>query len=344
MTPQVEPVSDDKTHGGPLLDRFGRVHTSLRVSVTDKCNLRCQYCMPDTPITFHPTAELLTFEEISQVVRLLVPRGIRKIRVTGGEPLLRRQLDRLIAMVSSIDGVDDLAITTNGILLEEQVEKLVAAGLRRINVSLDTLQSSTFKVLARRDGLERVMAGIAAATRYQELSVKLNTLILRDINLAEVLELARFAADLKIPLRFIEFMPLDAERAWSEQRMVSGTELRERLESEFGTLLQVDTTDSSQPSADYVTGDGQLFGFISTVTEPFCGGCDRLRLTADGKLRNCLFSQQEWDLREPLRAAARTDENLHSLFDACLSAKYFAHGSPQSHLQPPQRAMYQIGG
>lgn len=159
-----------------------------------------------------------------------------------------------------------------------------------------------------------------------------------------MLELARFAADLKIPLRFIEFMPLDAERAWSEQRMVSGTELRERLESEFGTLLQVDTTDSSQPSADYVTGDGQLFGFISTVTEPFCGGCDRLRLTADGKLRNCLFSQQEWDLREPLRAAARTDENLHSLFDACLSAKYFAHGSPQSHLQPPQRAMYQIGG
>jgi cyclic pyranopterin phosphate synthase len=344
MTPQVEPVSEDRAHGWPLVDRFGRVHTALRISVTDKCNLRCQYCMPDTPITFHPTAELLTFEEISQVVRLLVPRGIRKIRVTGGEPLLRRQLDRLIAMLNSIDGVDDLAITTNGILLEEQVGKLVAAGLRRINVSLDTLQSSTFKVLARRDGLERVMAGIAAAMRYQELSIKLNALILRDINLTDVLELAHFAADLKIPLRFIEFMPLDAERAWSEQRMVSGTELRARLESEFGTLVRVDTTNSSQPSADYVTGEGQLFGFINTVTEPFCGGCDRLRLTADGKLRNCLFGQEEWDLRKLLRYDSQLASNVHALFDACLAAKHFAHGSPQSSLQAPQRAMYQIGG
>ena len=344
MTPQVEPVSDDKAHGGPLVDRFGRVHTSLRISVTDKCNLRCQYCMPDTPIPFQPTADLLTFEEISQVVRLIVPRGIRKIRVTGGEPLLRRQLDRLIAMLSSIDGVDDLAITTNGILLEEQVGKLVAAGLRRINVSLDTLQPSTFKVLARRDGVERVMAGIAAAMRYQQLSLKLNALILRDINLADVLELARFAADLNIPIRFIEFMPLDAERAWSEQRMVSGAELREKLEGEFGTLTPTETTNASQPSVDYITRDGQLFGFINTVTEPFCGGCDRLRLTADGKLRNCLFGQEEWDLREPLRSEALSATSLHALFDACLAAKYFAHGSPQSHLQPPQRAMYQIGG
>ena len=344
MTPQVEPVSDVETLGEPLVDRFGRVHTSLRISVTDKCNLRCQYCMPDTPITFHPTADLLTFEEISQVVRLLVPRGIRKIRVTGGEPLLRRQLDRLIAMLSSTDGVNDLAITTNGILLEEQVEKLVAAGLRRINVSLDTLQSSTFKVLARRDGVERVMAGIAAAMRYQQLTLKLNALILRDINLAEVLELARFAANLSIPLRFIEFMPLDAERAWSKQRMVSGTELREKLEREFGTLTPSETTNASQPSVDYVTRDGQVFGFINTVTEPFCGGCDRLRLTADGKLRNCLFSQEEWDLRKLLRTDPQLASNVRALFDACLTAKHFAHGSPQSNLQAPQRAMYQIGG
>ena len=247
-------------------------------------------------------------------------------------------------MLSSIDGVDDLAITTNGLLLEEQVDSLVTAGLRRINVSLDTLQSSTFRVLARRDGIKRVMAGIAAAMRYQQLTLKLNALILRDINLTEVLELARFAAGLSIPLRFIEFMPLDAERAWCEQRMVSGAELREKLEREFGTLTPRQTTDASQPSVDYVTRDGQVFGFINTVTEPFCGGCDRLRLTADGKLRNCLFGQEEWDLRAALRSDARTDENLYALFDACLSAKYFAHGSPQSHLQPPQRAMYQIGG
>jgi cyclic pyranopterin phosphate synthase len=300
--------------------------------------------MPDTPITFHPTAQLLTFEEISQVVRLLVPRGIGKIRVTGGEPLLRRQLDRLIAMLNSIDGVNDLAITTNGILLEEQVEKLVAAGLRRINVSLDTLQSSTFKVLARRDGVERVMAGIAAAMRYQQLTLKLNALILRDINLAEVLELARFAANLSIPLRFIEFMPLDAERAWSEQRMVSGAELREKLERVFGALTPAETPSAAQPSVDYITRDGQLFGFINTVTEPFCGGCDRLRLTADGKLRNCLFGQEEWDLRKLLRSDYQLASNVHALFDACLAAKHFAHGSPQSQLQSPQRAMYQIGG
>jgi cyclic pyranopterin phosphate synthase len=325
------------------MDRFGRVHTSLRVSVTDKCNLRCQYCMPDTPITFHPTAELLTFEEISQFVRLLVPRGIRKIRVTGGEPLLRRQLDRLIAMLNSIEGLD-LAITTNGILLEEQLPGLVAAGLRRVNISLDTLRPSVFRTLTRRDGLERVLSGIAAAVRFPELSVKLNALVLRDVNLDDVLELARYAVDLKVPLRFIEFMPLDAERAWSEQRMVSGEELRDKLEKEFGPLSRVNQIDASQPSTDYITRHGAVLGFIDTVTKPFCGSCDRLRLTADGNLRNCLFGQEEWDVRKILRSHPIDSKNLQALLEACVAAKYFAHGSPHAQLLAPERAMYQIGG
>lgn len=328
----------------PLQDSFGRTHRSLRISVTDKCNLRCQYCMPEEVVEFQPASSLLTFEEIFLFAKICAARGIRKIRVTGGEPLMRRQLDRLIAMLNKIEGLEDLAITTNGILLEEQLPGLVAAGLRRVNISLDTLRSSVFKTLARRDGLERVLSGIAAAVHCEALSVKLNALVLRDVNLDDVLDLASFAVSLKIPIRFIEFMPLDAERAWSEQRMVSGEELRDKLEKAFGPLSRVSEIDPSQPSTDYVTRHGAVFGFIDTVTEPFCGSCDRLRLTADGKLRNCLFGQEEWDVREVLRSDPFEPKQLEAQLEACVAAKYFAHGSPHAQLQSPERAMYQIGG
>lgn len=328
----------------PLIDGFGRTHRSMRISVTDKCNLRCQYCMPLEVVDFQPASNLLTFEEISHFAEACISRGIRKLRVTGGEPLMRRHLDRLIGMLNSIQGLEDLAITTNGILLEEQLDDLVAAGLRRVNISLDTLRSSVFKTLTRRDGLERVLTGIAAAVNCDALSVKINALILRDVNLDDVLGLAQFAVNLKIPIRFIEFMPLDADRAWSEQRMVSGEELRTLLEEACGPLLRVSGIDPSQPSSDYVTRNGTVFGFIDTVTQPFCGNCDRLRLTADGRLRNCLFGQKEWDIRQVLRSHPIDSQKLHALLDACVADKYFAHGSPDARLQAPVRAMYQIGG
>lgn len=327
-----------------LTDRFERVHRSLRISVTDKCNLRCQYCMPDEQIQFLPAKDLLSFEEIAQFVSICVTRGIRKYRITGGEPLLRRNVDRLVAMLSAIDGVENLAITTNGILLEEQLDGLIDAGLKRINISLDTLRSSVFQRLARREGLDRVLAGIAAAVGSGRVTVKLNALVLRDVNLADVLDLARYAASLKVPLRFIEFMPLDAERAWSEQRMVSGGELREMLAKELGPLTRVAAVDDAQPATDYVTESGAVLGFIDTVTAPFCGACDRLRLTAEGKLRNCLFGQEEWDVRQVLRNLAGEPQAIHELLESAVSAKHFSYGTPQATLNHPQRAMYQIGG
>jgi cyclic pyranopterin phosphate synthase len=327
-----------------LTDRFARVHRSLRISVTDKCNLRCQYCMPDEQIKFLPSDELLSFEEIAGFVSICVTRGFHKFRITGGEPLLRRNVERLVALLNAIEGVENLAITTNGILLEEQLDGLVAAGLKRINISLDTLRAPVFRRLARRDGLERVLAGIAAAVNSRQVIVKLNALVLRDVNLDDVLELASYAAALNVPLRFIEFMPLDAERAWSEQRMVSGAELRELLAKELGPLRRIATVDEAQPATDYVTANGARFGFIDTVTAPFCGACDRLRLTADGKMRNCLFGQEEWDVRRILRNAAAKPHEIHELLEAAVSAKHFSHGTPQANLAHPARAMYQIGG
>lgn len=326
-----------------LTDRFGRRHRSLRISVTDVCNIRCQYCMPEHADRFLPRDEHLRYDEIARFVSIVAPLGLNRLRLTGGEPLLRPGLERLVAKLAVIEGVADLALTTNGMLLADRLPELVDAGLRRVNVSLDTLSERTFRSISRREGLDRVLRGIAAAVDTPGLTVRLNSLVLRDVNLDDVIALVEFAAEREMTLRFIEFMPLDANRQWSESRMVRGDEIREILAGRFGGLEPAEVTDPSQPATDYVLPGGGRVGFIDTVTRPFCHACDRLRLTSDGKLRNCLFGEQEWDVREPLRTAADPERVLRQVHD-CLAAKHAAHGIAETDFRPPQRAMYQIGG
>lgn len=328
-----------------LIDRFGRVHRSLRVSVIDACNIRCQYCMPAEDVEFLPRSQLLGFDHIERFVRAAVGMGIRKVRLTGGEPLLRADLQQLVSRLRSIAGLQQLALTTNGMLLERHIDALVAAGLQRVNISLDTLSEPTFKQLTRRDGLSRVLAGIEAARKFPQLHLKLNALVLRDVNLADIYALVDFARQRACTLRFIEFMPLDSERQWSQSRMVSGQELRGLLSERFGPLLRCTDVDPSQPASDYefARGGGRV-GFIDSVSKPFCAGCDRLRLTADGKLRNCLFGREEWDVGQLLRQQPFDMQQLQLLLRRGTLAKHAAHGIDSPDFQPPARAMYQIGG
>lgn len=328
----------------PLIDSFGRHHRSLRISVTDQCNIRCQYCMPAS-VQFMKRELLLSFEHIERFVRVAVECGIRSVRITGGEPLLRRDLSHFIERLATIEVLEDIALTSNGILLAEQVADLCQAGLQRINISLDTLSETTFKLLSRRNGVGRVLAGIDAACGQPGLQVKLNALVLRDVNLDEVCELVRFAGERDLPLRFIEFMPLDGDRNWSTQRVVSGSELRALIEERFGPLRKVGVADASQPAEEYqLVRTGGRLGFIDSVTKPFCNACDRLRLTAEGKLRNCLFGREEWDVKEVLRAVPLNTRQLQSILQSCVRAKHASHGIADADFVPPERAMYQIGG
>jgi cyclic pyranopterin phosphate synthase len=338
----VEPLESAQSN---LVDRFGRTHRALRISVTDVCNIRCQYCMPAEGAKFLPQNRLLSFEHIEKFVRIAAGLGIRKIRITGGEPLMRPRLSELIGRLSRVPGVDDLAITTNGMLLADQLPAMVQAGLKRINISLDTLNEATFKQLARREGLCKVLEGIAATKAFPELSVRLNALILREVNYDDVVPLADFARSQHLPLRFIEFMPLDAERAWQQQRVVTGEELRRVLSEHYGPLRALAVRDASQPATDYEFADGQgIVGFIDSVTRPFCGNCDRLRLTAEGRLRNCLFGHQEWDIGALLSDASLDDQQVQELVRDCVRQKHAAHGIGDAEFQQPERAMYRIGG
>ncbi|GIW98883.1 MAG: GTP 3',8-cyclase [Pirellulaceae bacterium] len=328
----------------PLVDRWGRIHRSLRISVTDACNIRCRYCMPAHPAPFLPVQRLLSFELIERLVRAVVPMGVTRLRLTGGEPLLRPHLADLVARLCRVDGVEDIALTTNGILLADQLPALVEAGLRRVNISLDTLEESVFQRLSRRAGLDRVLRGIDAAVGYPGLEVKLNALVLRDVNLEGVVDLVEFALPRGIPLRFIEFMPLDGDGCWSRQQVVYGAELRRRIAEKFGQLQAVSRPDPARPAVEYrVAGFEATLGFIDTVSQPFCDTCDRLRLTADGRLRNCLFGKEEWDVATPLQRGAADDE-IRQRVRACIAAKHQAHGINQQNFTPPHRAMYQIGG
>lgn len=340
---ELEPATGKQAK--QLVDRFGRVHRSLRISLTDVCNIRCQYCMPEEGAQFVAKSKLLSFPQIEAFVRDLVPWGIRNIRLTGGEPLLRPNLHRLVARLAKISGVDDLALTTNGTILAQQLPELVAAGLRRINISLDTVSEETFQRISRRNGLDKVLESIDRALQYPELTVKLNALVLRDVNLSGLTDLVEFSLDRGMDLRFIEFMPLDAQREWSEKRMVSGQELRALLVEKYGPLERLPVVDPARPSNDYRFADGRAgrLGFIDSVSSPFCRACDRLRLTADGKVRNCLFSAEEWDIAEYLDLPDRSDY-LSARLRECLQAKHASHGIDQSDFKPPERAMYQIGG
>jgi len=329
---------------GPLIDRFGRIHMNLRLSVTDRCNIRCFYCMPAEVVQFRPRTEILTFEEITRFVRVAAQLGVNKLRITGGEPLVRSELAKLISALSAVDGIRDIALTTNGVLLAEQARDLAEAGLRRLNVSLDTLDRERFTELTRRDMLDRVLEGIDEAKRVGFEKIKLNAIAIRDVTEREVLSLAQFARQHALELRFIEYMPLDADQTWQSQQVLSGEEIRAQLEEPFGPLEPVLPEDPSQPATDFRYHDMNLrVGFINPVTQPFCHECNRLRLTAEGKVRNCLFSTTEWDAREVLRGGMR-DEQLADLISDCVAAKRRAHGIDTEDFVRPDRAMYQIGG
>jgi cyclic pyranopterin phosphate synthase len=326
-----------------LVDGFGRVHTDLRVSVTDRCNLRCTYCMP-LEATFRPAAEHLTVAEIIRVVAVAAGLGVRSVRLTGGEPLLRSDLAPLVARLTALPGIDEVALTTNGLLLAEQAATLRGAGLSRLNVSLDSLRPDVFERIARRSGLDRVLAGLAAAKAAGFTAIRINAVSIRGLTEAEVVPLADFCRREGFELRFIEFMPLDAEAAWSREQVLSGADVRAILVRAVGPLLPVGGTDPGQPATDYAWADGGgRVGFIDPVSAPFCDRCDRLRLTADGQFRNCLFSLAEWDARAVLRGGG-SDEAIAGLLRECVAAKRAAHGIDTPAFARPARSMYQIGG
>jgi GTP 3',8-cyclase len=332
------------TNSPPLLDSLGRVHTNLRISVTDRCNIRCFYCMPDENLRFLPRRDILSFEEIERLVRVMAPLGVNKLRLTGGEPLVRADLPRLVERLASIPGIRDIALTTNGILLEEHAQALKDAGLSRVNISLDSLTEETFRRIARRDGLDRVLAGIHAAKRVGFERIRLNAVAIKGITEPEIVPLTEFAREHGMEMRFIEFMPLDAENRWQHDQVLSGEEIRTLIEEAIAPLEPAERPDPSQPATDFRFLDGGgTVGFINPVTQPFCDDCNRLRVTAEGKLRNCLFSTVEWDARELMRSDASDDE-LVDLIRACVRAKKPGHGIDSTDFVRPERAMYQIGG
>lgn len=328
----------------PLIDRLGRIHTSLRVSVTDRCNIRCFYCMPAENVRFRPRSELLTFEEITRFVRVASELGIRKVRLTGGEPLVRAEVPRLVEMLAALPGIEEVALTTNGLLLEQYAADLRRAGLTRLNVSLDAMRDETFQRISRRSGVDKVLRGIFAARQAGFERIRLNAVAIRGITEDEIIPLTRFARDNDLELRFIEFMPLDAEQHWQAEQVLRGEEIRRRIEDHFVPLRAVERSDPSQPAVDFAFEDGiGRIGFINPITQPFCENCNRLRITAEGQVRNCLFSTEEWDARRILRQGG-TDAMLRDLLYACVRAKKAGHGIDTPDFVRPERAMFQIGG
>ncbi|MBP90597.1 MAG: GTP 3',8-cyclase MoaA [Planctomycetaceae bacterium] len=329
---------------GKLIDSLGRIHNNLRISVTDRCNIRCFYCMPDENIQFKPRNEILTFEEIVRFARVAAQQGVNKLRLTGGEPLVRAGLPKLIRQLATIPDIDDIALTTNGILLAEHVDALKRAGLRRLNISLDGLKEETFERIARRKGLDRVLQGIFAAKAAGFERTRLNAIAIRGITESEIVPLGEFARQHGLELRFIEFMPLDAEGNWSDDQVLSGEDIRQTLQEAFGPLVPTVRPDPSQPAMDYRFADGVgTIGFINPVTQPFCSDCNRLRITAEGNIRNCLFSIAEWDARKIMRCGG-SDDDLVRLLHECIAAKKSGHGIDSPDFVKPERAMYQIGG
>ena len=328
----------------PLIDSHGRVHTSLRISITDRCNIRCFYCMPAENVKFRPRNELLSYEEIERFASVAARLGINRLRITGGEPLVRNNLAELIERLSAIDGIHDIALTTNGILLAEQAAKLKTAGLQRLNISLDTLDDDVFFQLSRRRGIDQVIAGIHAAKQLGFEKIRLNAIAIKSITEQEIVPLAMFARQHDLELRFIEFMPLDADDQWQRQQVLTGDKIKDILEASFCNLVPVTRNDPSQPAVDFQFSDGQgRIGFINPLSQPFCHNCNRIRITAEGQLRNCLFSTTEWDARKLLRNQG-SDEQLEALIRSCVRGKNAAHGIDSDTFIKPQRAMYQIGG
>ena len=347
----------------PLIDSHGRTLRDLRVSVTDRCNFRCLYCLPETeaaqnfyrgrwakqsnsiPISrsWVPRSQMLSFEEIARFVRVAVTRGITKVRVTGGEPLLRAQLDRLIGMLSEIPGIEDLAMTTNGFAFPQHAMALREAGLRRVTFSLDSLDPALFRKMTGRDGLASVLESIRLARDLGMEPVKVNAVIIRGMNDGEIEALADFALHEELSFRFIEFMPLDSARAWQKELVVPGQEILERLRRRFQLEPALSTNPSETARRWRFAGRGGEIGIIAPVSEPFCGHCNRIRLTADGKIRTCLFSIVEHDLRERMRSGM-TDEELSLYLTRVAGLKEDRHHIGEPGFEAPERSMSCIGG
>jgi cyclic pyranopterin phosphate synthase len=335
----------------PLIDPFGRRVTDLRLSITDRCNFRCTYCMPQEGMPWLDRSEVLTYEEQARIVRVCVERfGFESVRITGGEPTVRAHLPRLVEMLAPL-GVD-IAMTSNGVRLPEMAHDLAQAGLRRINVSLDSLRPEVFRELTRRDDLERVIAGIEAALEAGLDPVKVNCVVMRGVNDDEVVDLAAFGRERGVGVRFIEFMPLDADGAWTRDRVVPAHEILERIDAVF-PLEQLPVAGAHhaehvEPAERfrYADGIGDV-GVIASVTEPFCEQCDRIRVTAEGKLRTCLFALEEFDLRAILRGdlpQAEVDDRLAAEIAGAVGTKWAGHRIGQVNFVRPARSMSQIGG
>ncbi|MFC6006076.1 GTP 3',8-cyclase MoaA [Angustibacter luteus] len=333
----------DESAGRRLVDGFGRVASDLRVSVTDRCNLRCTYCMPAEGLDWLPKPELLTFEELTRVIGVAVELGVTSVRLTGGEPLLRRGLPELVRQIAALEPRPSIAMTTNGLGLDRLAAPLRDAGLDRVNVSLDTVDRAAFADLTRRDRLADVVAGLAAAAAAGLSPVKVNAVAMRGVNDEGVADLLQWCLDRGYELRFIEQMPLDAQHAWQRSSMVTQAEVLERLGERF-TLTPTPQERGSAPAQTWlVDGGPAIVGVIASVSQPFCGACDRLRLTADGQLRSCLFARTEDDLRTPLRAGASDDE-LARLMMTLVAGKKAGHGIDDPTFLQPSRPMSAIGG
>lgn len=326
-----------------LVDRFGRVHDNLRISVTDRCNIRCVYCMPES-VEFLPKAGILSFEEIERVARIAASLGVTKLRITGGEPLVRSSLSILIERLVAIDGIRDIGLTTNGILLADQAQKLYEAGLRRLNVSLDTLDPGRFLAMTRRTGLEDVLTGIEAAQAAGFERIKLNAVAIKGFSEPDLVPLAKFAREKGLELRFIEYMPLDARDAWERSKVLLMDEILDTLRREVGPLSPVAGDDPHAPATLFAYDDGiGRLGFIASVSHPFCKSCNRVRITADGKLRNCLFAVDEIDLRDLMRSGA-DDAKLARAFVDSVADKWEGHEINTARFIKPDRLMHSIGG
>jgi GTP 3',8-cyclase len=346
-----------------FIDSHGRVMRDLRVSVTDRCNFRCMYCLPETeaaanfyrerwatvlsskPIVreWQPKQNILTFEEIERAVRIAARHGIEKIRVTGGEPLLRHNIERLISKLAAIPGVRDVAMTTNGFLFQQKARALRDAGLHRVSFSCDSLSRDNFKRMTGRDGLDELLASIHLAKELGFAPVKVNAVIIRGINDDEIEVLADFAARESLALRFIEFMPLDSGRAWQREMVMPGKEILARLQKRFA-LERISTENKSETAKRWrIPGTNAEIGIIAPVTEPFCGHCNRIRLTADGKIRTCLFSVAEHDLRSLLRENS-TDGEISQFLSRTILQKEDRHHIGEPEFQPASRSMSCIGG
>ena len=329
--------------GKALHDGHGRRITDLRVSVTDRCNFRCQYCMPAEGMPWLERAEILSFEEIERLVDLMTRLGIEDVRLTGGEPLARRDFPLLASMLAGIPGIRDLSLTTNGYLLERDASALAAAGIQRVNVSIDSLQRDRFFQITRRDALPQVLRGLRAIADQPAIDrVKVNALGIRGFTEEEILPFCELARSSGIQVRFIEFMPLDADHAWSRDQVLTGEEIRSVIESRFELVPEPREPSATARVHRFADGLGEI-GFVNPVSQPFCADCNRIRLTSDGKLRTCLFSMNETDLRDPMREGA-SDAELERLIRKAVWRKELKHRINQPGFVQPERTMSAIGG